>query len=94
MPCAAGELCLVPALAPERFDGHKCLGKCGGRLHGLCGGANADCDNEVNVDETEDRDGDTTVRGGGAPPPYVELSSHFVSLESAAEACGKGDASF
>ena len=36
---------------------------------------------------------DTTGHGGGAPPAYVELSSHFVSLESAAEACGNGDAS-
>ena len=37
---------------------------------------------------------DTTGHGAGAPPAYVELSSHFVSLESAAEACGNGDASF
>ena len=37
---------------------------------------------------------DTTGHGGGAPPAYVELSSHFVSLEIAAEACGNGDASF
>ena len=36
----------------------------------------------------------TTGNGGGAPPAYVELSSHFVSLENAAEACGNGDASF
>ena len=28
------------------------------------------------------------------PPPYVELLSFFVSLESPAEACGNGDASF
>ena len=35
----------------------------------------------------------TTGHGGGAPPAYVELSTHFVSLESAAEACGNGDAS-
>ena len=50
--------------------------------------------NEVNVDEIEDSDDDTTRRGGNVPPPYVELSSHFVSLESAAEACSNGDASF
>ena len=37
---------------------------------------------------------DTTGRGGGVLPPYVERSSHFVSLEIAAEACGNGDASF
>ena len=50
--------------------------------------------NEVNAEEIEDSDEDTTGHGGGAPPSYVELSSHFVSLESAAEACGNGDASF
>ena len=37
---------------------------------------------------------DTTGHGGGAPPAYVELSSHLVSLDSAAEACGNGGASF
>ena len=37
MPCAAGELCLVLARTPKRPDGHECRGKCGGRLHGLCG---------------------------------------------------------
>ena len=36
----------------------------------------------------------TTGHGGGAPPAYVELSSHFVSLESAGKACGNGDGSF
>ena len=45
MPCAAGELCLVPARTPERPDGHECHGKCGGRMHGLCGEADPDCDN-------------------------------------------------
>ena len=144
MPSAAGELlCLVPALTPERRDGHECRGKCGGRLHGLCGEADPDCDdpmqrichdclaakqsskevagkrkaskpqagkrkasyemtgtltgthvNEVKVDEIEDSDDDTTGRGGGAPPPCVELSSHLVSLASAAKACGNVDPSF
>ena len=50
--------------------------------------------NEVNVDEIKDSDDDTTGRRGGAPPSYFELSSHFVSPESAAEACGNGDAYF
>ena len=36
--------------------------------------------------------GETKVRGAGAPPTYVELSSQFVSLKSAAAVCGKGDA--
>ena len=49
--------------------------------------------NKVNAEEIEDSD-DTTWYGGGAPPAYVELSSHFVSLESAAEARGNSDASF
>ena len=37
MPCAAGELCLIPdqSLGPNQGDG--CRGGCGGRLHGLCG---------------------------------------------------------
>ena len=35
---------------------------------------------------------DTTGQRGGAPPAYVEFSSHFVSLESAAGACANGDA--
>ena len=47
MPCAAGELCLVPARTPERPDGHECRGKCGGRLHGLCGEADPDSDNPM-----------------------------------------------
>ena len=47
MPCAAGELYLVPASTPERPDGHECRGKCGGRLHGLCGEAEPNCDNPV-----------------------------------------------
>ena len=47
MPCAAGELCLVPALNPERPNGHGCRGKCGDRLHGLCGEADPDCDNPM-----------------------------------------------
>ena len=50
--------------------------------------------NKVNAKEIEDSDDDTTGHGGGAPPTYVELSSHFVCLESAAKACGNGDASF
>ena len=49
---------------------------------------------KVNAEEIEDSDDDTTEHGGGAPPAYVELSSHFVSLESAAEAYGNGDAFF
>ena len=47
MPCAAGELCLVPALTPERPDGLECRGKCRGRLRGLCGEADPDCDNPM-----------------------------------------------
>ena len=143
MPCAEGELCLVPGLTPERPDGPECRGERGGRLHGLCGEADPDCDNpmqrichyclaakqcskdvadkrkagkpqagkrkasdemteklngthvtEVNVHEIKDSDDDTTGRGGGAPPPCVELSSHLVSLASAAKACGNVDPSF
>ncbi|CAN0079347.1 unnamed protein product, partial [Laminaria digitata] len=37
MPCAAGELCMIPNLTPEPPDGHRCRGGCGGRLHGVCG---------------------------------------------------------
>lgn len=37
---------------------------------------------------------DKTESGAGAPPPYVELSWHFVSLESASRACGDGGAGF
>ena len=75
MPCAAGELCLGPALTHERYDGHECRGKCGGRLHRdyLSREADPDCDNEVNVDDIEDSGDDTTGRGSGAPPPCVEL---------------------
>ena len=50
--------------------------------------------NKVNAEEIENSDDDMTGHGGGAPRAYVERSSHFVSLESAAEACGNGDASF
>ena len=49
MPCAAGELCLVPVCTPERPDGHECRGNFGGRLHGLCGEADPDCDNPKRV---------------------------------------------
>ena len=137
MPCAAGELCLVLARTPKRPDGHECRGKCGGRLHGLCGEADQDCDNpmqrvchdclatkrsskgkdvteatkfdaademtealqgthvnKVNAEGIEDSHDDTPGHGGGDPPAYVDLLSHSVSLESAAEACGNGDASF
>ena len=132
MPCAAGELCLVPARTPERPDGHECRGKCGGRLHRRCSEADPDCDNpmsrvchdclaakrsskgkgetvkpQAGKRKALDTGGvgagpwkqaksetDNTGHGGGAPPAYVELSSHFVSLESAAEACGNDDASF
>ena len=70
MPCAAaGELCLVRALTPERPDGQKCLGKCGDRLHGLCGGAEPDCDNEVNINQMEDSAYGT--RGRGTVPLHV-----------------------
>ena len=48
----------------------------------------------VNVDEKEDSDDAATVRGAGAPPPYEEFWSQSVSVESAAEACGNGDAAF
>ena len=44
MPRAAGELCLDPALTLERTDGHESRGKSDGRLHGLCGEADPDCD--------------------------------------------------
>ena len=47
MPCAEGELCLVPGLTPERPDGPECRGERGGRLHGLCGEADPDCDNPM-----------------------------------------------
>ena len=50
--------------------------------------------NKVNAEEIEDSDDDTTGQARGAPPAYVELSSHLVFLESAAEACGNGDAPF
>ena len=49
--------------------------------------------NKVAAQEIEDSDDDTTGHEGGAPPACVELSSHFASLESAAEACSHGDAS-
>ena len=45
MPCADGELCLVPANSPKDSDGHGCQGGCGGRLHGICGSI-ADDENE------------------------------------------------
>ena len=38
---------MVPARTPERPDGHECRGKCGGRLRGLCGEANPDCDDPM-----------------------------------------------
>ena len=34
----------------------------------------------MNVYEIEDSYDDTTELGGGAPPPYVEISQHFASL--------------
>ena len=37
MPCLEGELCLVKATTRAGRDGHGCQGKCGGRLHGVCG---------------------------------------------------------
>ena len=37
MPCAAGELCLIPDQSLGPNQGHGCRGGCGGRLHGLCG---------------------------------------------------------
>ena len=37
MPCMEGELCLVKTTTPAGRDGHRCQGKCGGRLHGVCG---------------------------------------------------------
>ena len=45
MPCADGELCLVPANSPKDPDGHGCQGGFGGRLHGICGSI-ADDENE------------------------------------------------
>ena len=45
MPCADGELCLVPANSPKDPDGHGCQGCCGGRLHDICGSI-ADDENE------------------------------------------------
>ena len=47
--------------------------------------------NEVNVDEIDDCYDDMTESGGGAHPPYVELSLHLVPLESAAEVRGRRD---
>ena len=38
---------MFPARTPERPDGHECRGKCGGRLHGLCGEADPDRDNPM-----------------------------------------------
>ena len=120
IPSAAGELWLVPGRTHERPDGYECHGKCGGRLHGLCGEADPDCDNpmqrvchdclaakrssngkgkavkpQAGKREASDTGGvdDTTGHGGGAPSTYVELSSHFVFLESAAGACGIGNTS-
>ena len=46
MPCAAGEL-FGSSPHPQAPDGHECRGKCGGRLHGLCGEADPDCDNPM-----------------------------------------------
>ena len=37
MPCVEGELCLVKATTQAGRDGHGYQGKCGGRLHGVCG---------------------------------------------------------
>ena len=37
MPYVEGELCLVKATTPAGHDGHGCQGKCGGRLHRVCG---------------------------------------------------------
>ena len=89
MPYAAGELCLVPALTPERPDGRDCPG---GRLRGLCRKAGQNDDNEATVDEIEDSGDDTTRHRGCAPAPDVDLSSHIVSLKGAPQACGKVDA--
>ena len=47
IPCAAGQLCLIPDHTPQPPDGHKCRGKCGGRLHGFCGDADPDCDDAM-----------------------------------------------
>ena len=49
MPCAAGELCIIPGLTPEPPHGRACRGGCGGRVHGLCG-------------EVEEPDGDNLMR--------------------------------
>lgn len=50
--------------------------------------------NAARVCEMQDSGDDATVRWAGAPPPYVELSSKFVPLESAAAGCGHADAAF
>lgn len=48
-----------------------------------------------NVDEKEESDDDTRVRGAVTPPPpYVERLPRFVSLKRAAEACGNDDSDF
>ena len=87
MPSEADEPCLVPAFTSERHEGHRCLGKCIGRLHGLCGEADPDCDKEVNVYEIEDRDGDTMRRASDALLPA--LRGIFVALRFSGES-GRG----
>ena len=64
--------------------------RCGGR-----DGGNAERTSRQRGESSliEVGDDDTTGRWGGAPPAYMELSSHFASLQSAVEACGNGDAS-
>lgn len=50
MPCAAGELCMVPSLTPGPPYGHLCPGGCGGQLHDVCGEVV-----EMEVEQEEDQ---------------------------------------
>lgn len=69
MPCAAGELCLLPDRTPVAPDGHACQGVCGGRLHGTCGSVAGD--NELHricttcVDATSHKRKGAVEEGGG-----------------------------
>lgn len=49
---------------------------------------------EDSSDDEESGDDEPAVRGGVAPPPYAELSSHFGALETAAEGSGNHEAAF
>lgn len=108
MPCAAGELCLIPNVTLEPPDGYVCGGGCGGRLHEQCG-------NNVEEVESIDDGSSETVRictscaskkpaagsssssagkrkATGSTIPFSELSSYFGPLENFAESSGNVEA--